>query len=82
MRGQADGGAGGDPPAWWVGDGMEAAEGITSLRDVDRLVRAIRAERAVRAVREERAADDYRRLMPVALDPIGLVPAEMDRGNR
>ncbi len=89
MRGQADGGAGGDPPAWWAGDGMEAAEGIASLGGVDRLVRAIRAERAARAIHARRAADDDLRLMPVVLDPAGTtpedrgtVPADMDRGSR
>lgn len=89
MRGQANSGAGDDLPAWRVGDGMDAAGGIASLRAVDRLVRAIRAARAARAVREQCAADDYGRLMAAVLDPAAttpedrwVMPADMDRAGR
>ena len=89
MRGQVGGVAGDGPPTWRDGAGVEAAEEIASLRDVDRLVRAIRAARASRTLRERRDADMSRRLVREALDDavIGAahpwqVPIDADRRSR
>ncbi len=88
MRGQAEGVAGGDPPAWWVRDGVEVGEGIASLGAVERLVRAIRAERAGRVAAEQRDADGARRLVRAVLHAAAttvgdrwLVPADTGRGS-